>query len=445
MKRRKKRSKNARHGKAGQASDASTATGSLKAVRGPESSGTSESGGTLRAAGPKAGADAARGSDPPTRGDVASQDDSSSQRSDTSPPRVSDAPARALAANLYAFTSKSQSGLHFETRPATETKAGASRPNRARLPGPPRHDFRRPSLLSEQQVRALDSIHRRYAEQASGTLAAMVRGRAQVALTEIRQCSYFDFIRSLHNPTSLQLIYCAPGKQPFVAEMPPAILFPILDRLLGGADDDGTFPIRPFTRIEAPLVNRVFQRLLDDLAATWSTGETGPSERSGTHIRFDVRESEHNPMLMQVFGPSEPTVVIEFQLTLGARSGPLHVCLPTKPFESIFGRLVESSTLCRKSLKGEDERREAISKRLEPSDLTLAAEFAIVPIALEDLLRLSPGDIIDTELSRTSEIAVRIDGQEVFRGQVVAQRGRRALRITGFRGEAAVLSTDAQG
>jgi flagellar motor switch protein FliM len=296
-------------------------------------------------------------------------------------------------------------------------------------------------------VRALDALHRRYAERASGTLTAMVRGRAQVTLTEIRQCSYFDFIRSLHNPTSLQLVYCVPGKQPFVAEMTPAILFPILDRLLGSEGDDSPFPIRPFTSIEAPLVSMVFQRLLDDLATSWSTGEADEtaSERTTPHIRFDIRESEHNPMLMQVFGPSEPTVVIEFQLTLDSSSGPLHVCLPTKPFESMIGALVEASTLCPKALTGEDERRDAVRKRLEACDLTLAAELAPVPIALEDLVRLRPGDILDTELSHTSDVSVRIEGQDVFRGRVVTHKGRRAMLVTGFCREDSILGEEARG
>lgn len=371
--------------------------------------------------------------------DVASQ-------TGVSPPRPFDAPARALAANLSAFSSKSQSGLYPRTPRAAGSVPTASRSEQAALPGPPRHDFRRPSLLSEQQVRALDSLHRRYAELASGTLAAMVRGRAEVVLTEIRQCSYFDFIRSLHNPTSLQLVYCAPGKQPCVAEMTPAILFPILDRLLGSDEDDATFPIRPFTRLEAPLVSRVFQRLLDDLAASWSTAEAnGASSEDAPPIRFDVSESEHNPMLMQVFGPSEPTVVIELQLTLGSCSGPLHVCVPTKPFESILGGLAESSTLCPKSLTGEDERREAIRTRLEASDLTLAAELTPIPIAFEDLMRLRPGDVIDTEQSRTADISVRIEGKDVFRGQAVSRDGRRALRLTGLRGEASILGAEARG
>ena len=377
-----------------------------------------------------------------------SQADPPATQTDVFPPSRFDAPARALAANLSAFSSKSHSGLYPQARRrATGSAASAPRSERTTLPGPPRHDFRHPSLLSEHQVRALDSLHRNYAERASRTLTAMVRGRAQVTLTEIRQCSYFDFIRSLHNPTSLQLVYCAPRKQPFVAEMTPAILFPILDRLLGSAEDDSPFPIRPFTSIEASLVNRVFQRLLDDLAASWSTGEADETagERTTPHFRFDIRESEHNPMLMQVFGPSEPTVVIQFQLTLDSSSGPLHVCLPTKPFEAMIAALVESSTLCPKSLTGKDERREAIRKRLEACDLTLAAELAPVPIALEDLVRLRPGDIIDTELRRTSDISVRIEGQDVFRGQVVTHEGRRAMRVTGFRGEDSILGVEAQG
>ena len=109
----------------------------------------------------------------------------------------------------------------------------------------------------------------------------------------------------------------------------------------------------------------------------------------------------------------------------------------------MIGALVEASTLCPKSLTGEDELRDAVRKRLEACDLTLAAELAPVPIALDDLVRLRPGDIIDTELSHTSDISVRIEGQDVFRGRVVTHEGRLAMRVTGFAGEDSILGVEA--
>ena len=108
------------------------------------------------------------------------------------------------------------------------------------------------------------------------------------------------------------------------------------------------------------------------------------------------------------------------------------MCLPTKPFEAILGRLVQSSTLCATPRLAEQKNRGPLLERLEDSLLTLTAELAPVPIALEDLLPLRPGDTVDTQLHRTSEVSVRLEGRSVFRGQAVIHEGRRAVRITGF-------------
>ncbi|MBI4602087.1 MAG: FliM/FliN family flagellar motor switch protein [Planctomycetes bacterium] len=285
------------------------------------------------------------------------------------------------------------------------------------------HDFTRPRHISEERLRALDSIHRKFARSASAALSVLARSRAQVDLAGISQRSYFEFIRSLHSPTCLFLVYCLPPRVPLVLEIMPAVLFPVMERLLGGRGEETPVPSRPLTRLEQDVARSVALKLLGELKDAWPGAE---------ELRFDVAESEHNPLLMQVVGPGEPAIVIAFQVALGtrARTGLFQLCLPAKPFESHLSRMTQALVPGGAPERNTPEERERILARLSGTRVEVSASLADVPVALSDLLTLRPGDVIDTQVSRASEIAVRVGGRRVFTGHPAQREGRKAVKIT---------------
>ncbi|HVR76658.1 MAG TPA: FliM/FliN family flagellar motor switch protein [Planctomycetota bacterium] len=370
-----------------------------------------------------------------------------------------------------------------------EDRAGLGGPRRGSDPGARLHDFQRPRHISGERLRALDTVHRKFARAASSALSALVRARLEVDLISVSQRTFFDFISSLHNPTSLHVIYCVPFRIPFVLEMSPNILFPMMERLLGGRGDDRPHPARPFTRIEQGLARSISEHLLGELRKAWCAAlpagmtplhegpETPrcamrgaatppPADSSGeSPLRFDIAEAEHNPLLMQIVEPSEPSVVLTFQATMtpgpslpasrrldalsaagagpGAglsgppgevrglpRCGQIHLALPTKLFEPIIAQLARSLGPGSGPEKNSPRERDRILQKLHGTKLTVTAELGSVPLTLPDLLALRPGDVIDTQLGRSTEVSLLFDGRKVFRGQPATHDGKRAVLIT---------------
>ena len=193
------------------------------------------------------------------------------------------------------------------------------------------HDFQKPRLLPEREVRALDTLHRKFARSLSSSLSVLARVKVQVDLSSVAQRSYFEFLRSLLSPTSLHLIYCFPGRIPFVAELSPTVLFPMIERLLGGKGEDPSTNSRPLTKIEQSLASSILSRLLEDLREAWA---------ACPGLRFDCAETEHNPLLMQIVGPTEPSVIFCFQVSVGAKTGALHLAFPSKLFAALSRSVV---------------------------------------------------------------------------------------------------------
>ncbi len=332
------------------------------------------------------------------------------------------------------------------------------------------HDFQKPRLVSDERLRALESIHRKFTRAATVALSALVRARAQVELTCLSQKTYFEFIRSLPNPTCLCLAYSQPvspsaaaPRIPFVLEIDPSALFLMIERLLGGKGDGRVPPARPLTRIEQELARSIAEQILGALRESWvgavsSAPGAAATEAERLDIHFDMAEIEHNPLLLQIVGPSEPALVISFQVSMGAAGiakGQIQICLPLRPFDPLLSRLTRAALPGRHGERNSPEERERILERLADTGLELSAELASVPIALPDLLSLRPGDVIDTQVGRTAEIALVGDlhgddlhggdlhgamlgsgpGRKVFRGQPATRDGRRAVRITGSDGE----------
>src|SRR5205814_396288 len=81
----------------------------------------------------------------------------------------------------------------------------------------------------------------------------------------------------------------------------PLIIYPVIDRLLGGSNADLFIPQRPLTQIEQRLVQRITDRATHHLSEAWS---------NLTPVTFSVQDFESNPQLVQIVPPNETVVVI---------------------------------------------------------------------------------------------------------------------------------------
>src|SRR5437870_12653923 len=82
------------------------------------------------------------------------------------------------------------------------------------------------------------------------------------------QTSYAEFLDTLPDPTYYSGISLKPLDGVAAIEIGPALAFPMIDRLLGGAGRPITNP-RPITEIEQSVMQNVLRLLVDNLKETW--------------------------------------------------------------------------------------------------------------------------------------------------------------------------------
>ncbi len=104
------------------------------------------------------------------------------------------------------------------------------------------YDFQRPERVSKEQMRSLSSLHETFARSFGAAMSGFLRTIVEIKVGSIEQLTYGEFIQSLPNPTCFNLISPHPLEGQLCLELSPMIIYPIIDRLLGGASGEMFIP-----------------------------------------------------------------------------------------------------------------------------------------------------------------------------------------------------------
>jgi flagellar motor switch protein FliM len=316
---------------------------------------------------------------------------------------------------LLAAVDSGQIDQQSATAPAAQgTKQEVSRDIRL-------YDFKRPERVSKDQIRALEAIHEGFARNFGAALSAFLRTIIEVRVATVEQLTYSEFIHSLPNPTCFNLLSCAPLEGQMCLEISPLIIYPVIDRLLGGSNNDLFIPQRPLTSIEWRLVGKMTDRAVQSLNEAWS---------NLVEVDFEVPETESNPHLVQIVAPNEVVVVIGFELKMGPRAGTMSLCVPFNVVEPVMGKLAAQSWLTHKRKGVSPEQLGKIQTNIAAATVELKAYLAETTIALRDLMSLQPGDLLLTEKLANEEIMILVEGKTKYAGRLGRFRKNKAIRIT---------------
>ncbi len=282
------------------------------------------------------------------------------------------------------------------------------------------YDFKRPERVSKDQMRALEGIHEGFARNFGASLSGFLRTIIEVRVASAEQLTYSEFIHSLPNPTNFNLLNVEPLEGQMCLELSPLIIYPIIDRLLGGSSAETFIPQRPLTMIELRLVRRITDRALENLSEVWS---------NLVEVNFSIAEVENNPHLVQIVAPNEVVVVIGFEIRMGQRSGTMSFCIPFNVIEPIMGKLATQGWLAYKRRSSAESRKEELSTQLTQTRVELRALLGETDITVQELVNLQPGDIIQTGKPVTGNLLMQIAGEPKFACKLGRYNDSRAVQV----------------
>ena len=282
------------------------------------------------------------------------------------------------------------------------------------------YDFKRPERISKDQIMALQTLHEAFARNFGAALTGFLRTIVEVSVSQVEQMTYSEFIHSLPNPTSFSLIDPQGLDGQMCLEISPLIVYPIIDRLLGGTSQELFIPQRAMTVIESRLVQQILSKAMTSLSDSWEGVEP---------IEFKLGEMESNPQLVQIVPPNEVVVVIRFELKMSKRAGTMSLCVPFNVIEPVVHRLDAQNWFVPGKGKGETEWHDVIADRLSEAGLEVSVVMAETTITVNDLRNLEVGDVLTTERPATEPVIMNVEGKPKYLAKIGQHKDRRAMQI----------------
>ncbi|MHC4915410.1 MAG: flagellar motor switch protein FliM [Planctomycetota bacterium] len=285
------------------------------------------------------------------------------------------------------------------------------------------YDFKRPERVSKDQMRALETHHEVMARNLAATLSGYLRSIADCKLTTVEQLTYSEFIMSLPNPTCFNVLTAPPLEGKLVLEINPSIVFPIIDKLLGGQARPESVLDREMTDIESKLFGRITDRILAHLRETWA-----PIQR----MDFAIIQTESNPQLLPIVAPNEVVVLISFEVRMDDVAGMMNLCIPYPVIEPVMSTFSTVQSWYSQPRKGQEaaDAEAHLKASLRTTSLDVAAYLAETELSVRDLLELSPGQVLVTDKPADSPLLLTVAGKPKFLGRAGTYRGKKAFQIT---------------
>ncbi|HOS02661.1 MAG TPA: flagellar motor switch protein FliM [Candidatus Hydrogenedentes bacterium] len=275
------------------------------------------------------------------------------------------------------------------------------------------YDFRRPERVSKEQFKGLQSLFEAFSRELSIILPPFLRSVVRVDLMAIDQLTYDEFILSVGRPTSRSIVNMAPLDGQAVVELNPAIVFPMVDRLLGGKGQ----PLersRELTEIENRVIHRVILMILDCLKRSWE---------QLIEFRMTIVAMESDPLIVQIVAGSEMVILVGYEVHIGDSVGTMNMCIPLLVLNPVLDQISQQTRYIRRMPADVAARtREQIAKTLRHVTVPLDAILGHAVLSLEELARLQIGDIIQLDSEMNAPIGVEVGGLVRFK----AAPGRRS-------------------
>ncbi len=280
------------------------------------------------------------------------------------------------------------------------------------------YDFRRPDRIAKDQLRSIHVLHENFSRGLASSLSAYLRAYVMVNLVSVEQLSYMEFLRCLPSPTCMVSLRMRPFDGNAVLELNPALVFPVLEMLLGGNGKSNAKVDREITEIEQSVLEGLLRIVLHDLKEAW---------QAVTDIDFSVEKHETEPQLLQILAPNEAVVAISVEVRIGETSGMMNLGLPSIIIKMLRQKFDQQWSV-RKTESTEVEQAR-ILRLMKPALFRLDARLQGSRLTVEDMLQLNVGDVLMFDYPTDRRLDCLVNGRLKLKGKIVSTDRKKAFLV----------------
>ncbi|CAM3105076.1 flagellar motor switch protein FliM [Pseudomonas floridensis] len=278
------------------------------------------------------------------------------------------------------------------------------------------YDLTSQDRIVRGRMPTLEMINERFARYTRISMFNLLRRSADVAVGGVQVMKFGEYVHSLYVPTSLNLAKIKPLRGTALFILDAKLVFKLVDNFFGGDGRHAKIEGREFTPTELRVVRMVLDQAFIDLKEAW---------QAIMEVNFEYINSEVNPAMANIVGPSEAVVISTFHIELDGGGGDLHVTMPYSMIEPIREMLDAGF---QSDLDDQDERWvNALKEDVLDVNVPLSTTIAQRQLPLRDILHMRPGDVIPVELA--DSLVMRANGVPSFKVKLGSHKGKMALQV----------------
>jgi flagellar motor switch protein FliM len=316
---------------------------------------------------------------------------------------------------------KQQAG-HDEEAQEEETSIAGSGPAKViRKKGKIKmYDFRRPDKFSKDQIRTIEMMHESFARHFGADLSGYIRTIAEVTVTSVKQLTYSEYAEKIPNPTSIAVFSMEPLKGLAIFEINPSIIFPIIDRVLGGQGEAISKP-RELTDLEQAIVGKIIEKGFVNLKDSWHR-----------IVDFDpeIKARETNPQFVQIVAPNEMCLNLNFEIKIKEHVGSMSMCIPYMVIESVLYKLSAKQWFTLSKEEMNPETQQILDDKVKHTWVPMYVNMGAATLKMKDVINLKIGDIIKLETGAKDDLLITVENKPMFYGKVGTKGKKKAIKIT---------------
>lgn len=279
-------------------------------------------------------------------------------------------------------------------------------------------DFASQDRIVRGRMPTLELVNERFARHMRISLFNMLRRSPEVSLNGVQMIKFSEYTHSLFVPTSLNMVRFRPLKGTGLVTMEARLIFLLVDNFFGG---EGRFMAkiegREFTPTERRIIQLLLKIIFEDYQEAWAPV---------MDVGFEYLDSEVNPAMANIVGPTEVVVVSSFHIELDGGGGDFHITMPYSMIEPIR-ELLDAGV---QNDKQDTDMRWSKALQNEVMDVKVKIDATMLEqeLTLQDIIDMKAGDIIP--INMPEEVLVKVEELPTFRAKVGRSNDHVALRIT---------------
>ncbi len=281
------------------------------------------------------------------------------------------------------------------------------------------YDFRKPERVSKDQLHVMSMFYEGFARNLATDLSTLIRGIVESEIKITEQMIFSEFIASIPNPTCISLLSFGTQDRTAYLDLNYSILFPLIDRIIGGPGLVDSVPTRPLTEIEWELANSILSIIIENLNKSWATLKS---------MNFRIIKQDSNPFLIQPLQPNEPIIRMSILLKYKDYNGFLTIGHPYIFFEDVLPHFSTKVWLSSQK-KTKESKEDIIFGLLSRAQLTVSVQLPKTSIKLKDFMELYIGSYIHLPQVTENDTVLYIEDTPVYRCKLGKTGNKYAVQI----------------